>query len=84
VTIWFHQPQDLVRTTGASVTVAKRYARLTGMRFRRLPRPAGSATAWQRQALPATHAFVVELAPGPLGIREAGRYAKAILQLVEE
>jgi penicillin-insensitive murein endopeptidase/zinc carboxypeptidase len=84
VTIWFHQPQDLVRTTGESVAVARRYARLTGMRFRRLPRPPGSATAWQRQALPATHAFVVELPPGPLGIREAGRYAKAILQLVEE
>jgi protein MpaA len=84
VTIWFHQPQDLVRTTGASVAVARRYAGLAGMRFRRLPRPPGSATAWQERSVPGTDAFVVELPPGPLGIREAGRYANAILQLVEE
>jgi protein MpaA len=83
VTIWFHQPQALVRATGASIAVARRYARLAGMRFRRLPRPPGSATEWQHRALPGTHAFVVELPPGELGIREAGRYARAVLQLVE-
>jgi hypothetical protein len=81
VTIWFHQPQRLVRASGPSVTIARRYARLAGMRFARLPWPAGSATAWQHQALPASRAFVVELAPGELGIREAGRYARAVVQL---
>ncbi len=81
VTIWFHQPQGLVRASGPSVPVARRYARLAGMRFRRLPWPPGAATAWQHQTLPASRAFVVELAPGELGIREAGRYAQAVLRL---
>jgi hypothetical protein len=81
VTIWFHQPQGLVRASGRSVPVARRYARLAGMRFRRLPRPPGAATAWQHEALPASRAFVVELAPGELGVREAGRYARAVLGL---
>jgi Penicillin-insensitive murein endopeptidase/Zinc carboxypeptidase len=81
VTIWFHQPQGLVRASGPSVPIARRYARLVGMRFARLPRPPGSATAWQHGALPTSRAFVVELAPGELGIRDAGRYARAVLLL---
>jgi hypothetical protein len=81
VTIWFHQPQTLVRASGTNVPVARRYARLAGMRFRRLPSPPGSAVAWQSAALPGTRAFVVELRPGELGIREAGRYADAVRAL---
>jgi Penicillin-insensitive murein endopeptidase/Zinc carboxypeptidase len=83
VTIWFHQPQALVRASGPSVEIARRYARLARMRFRRLPWPPGSATAWQHAALPRSRAFVVELKRGPLGIREAGRYARAVLRLAE-
>jgi protein MpaA len=83
VTIWFHQPQALVRGSGPSVAIARRYARLARMRFAALPWPPGSATAWQHHALPATRAFVVELAAGPLGIRQAGRYARALLRLAE-
>jgi hypothetical protein len=82
VTIWFHQPQSLVRASGPSVAVARRFAAFAGMRFRLLRRPPGSATAWQEQAFPGSRAFVVELAPGELGIREAGRYAKAVVQLL--
>jgi Penicillin-insensitive murein endopeptidase/Succinylglutamate desuccinylase / Aspartoacylase family len=83
VTIWFHQPQALVRASGPSVTVARRFARLAGMRFRRLPWPPGSATAWQHGELSGTNAFVVELARGELGIREAGRYARAVRGLLD-
>jgi hypothetical protein len=83
VTIWFHQPQALVRASGPSVAIGRRFARLAGMRFRRLPWPPGSATAWQHGALPGTNAFVVELAPGELGIREAGRYALAVRRLLD-
>jgi hypothetical protein len=83
VTIWFHQPQALVRASGPSVVVARRYARLAGMRFARLSRPPGSATAWQHGAFPGTRAFVVELAAGELGIREAGRYARAVRGLLD-
>ena len=83
LTIWFHQPQAVVRAWGPSVTVARRYARLAGMRFARLPWPPGSATAWQHRTLPASRAFVVELPPGELGIRAAGVYARAILRLAQ-
>jgi protein MpaA len=83
VTIWFHQPQALVRASGTNVPIARRYARLAGMRFRRLPSPPGSAIAWQRRALPGSRAFVVELRPGELGIREAGRYARAVRRLLD-
>jgi hypothetical protein len=83
VTIWFHQPQALVRASGPSAGIARRYARLAGMRFRRQPWPPGSATAWQHRALPESRAFVVELAAGELGIREAGRYADAVLRLLD-
>jgi hypothetical protein len=82
VTIWFHQPQGLVRASGPSVGIAGRFARLAGMRFARLPWPPGSATAWQHGALPGSRAFVVELAPGELGLREAAPYVRAILRLV--
>ena len=82
VTIWFHQPQALVRAWGPSVPIARRYARLAGMRFRRLPWPPGSATAWQHEELPGSRAFVVELPRGELGIRAAGRYADAVLRLL--
>jgi protein MpaA len=82
VTIWFHQPQSLVRASGPSAAVARRFAAFAGMRFRRLRRPPGSATAWQEQAFRGSRAFVVELPPGALGIREAGRYANAVAQLL--
>ena len=81
VTIWFHQPQALVRAWGPSVPIARRFARLAGMRFARLRRPPGAATAWQAGAMPASRSFVVELPPGELGIREAGPYVRAILRL---
>ena len=81
LTIWFHQPQGLVRAWGRSVGLARRYARLAGMRFARLRWPPGAATAWQHGALPTSHSFVVELAPGELGLRESGRYAQAVLRL---
>jgi Zinc carboxypeptidase/Penicillin-insensitive murein endopeptidase len=84
VTIWFHQPQDLVRATGPSVAVARRFARLVRMRFRELPRPPGSATDWQQESLPGTRAFVVELPPGQLGILEAGRWTHAVLELAAD
>ena len=82
VTIWFHQPQALVRAWGPSVGIARRYARLAGMRFARLRWPPGSATAWQHGAVPGSRAFVVELPPGELGLRESDRYAEATLRLM--
>ncbi|MCP9484314.1 MAG: DUF2817 domain-containing protein [Gaiellaceae bacterium MAG52_C11] len=77
-TIWFHQPQALVRAWGRSRATARRYARLAGMPYRSLVWPPGAATRWQN-GLGQT-AFVVELPRGALS-STAARHARAILRL---
>jgi murein peptide amidase A len=81
VTIWFHQHADLVRAWGPSIPVARRYARLVGLPFRRLPWLAGTAPNWQNHRFPGTSSFVVELPAGALDNAAARRYARAIVAL---
>jgi protein MpaA len=81
VTIWFHQPQHLVRAGGRrSVGVARRYARLTGARFRDLPSPPGSAPGWQNRRMKA-RSFVVELRPGRIPAQNADLHAGAVVAI---
>jgi murein endopeptidase len=80
-TIWFHQPQGLVRAWGLSVPAARRYARLVGEPFRALRWPHGTAPNWQNHRFPGAAAYVVELPPGPLSNGSAERHAAAILEL---
>ena len=82
VTIWFHQPQALVRAWGQSVPAARSYARLSGMKFRSLRWPRGTAPNWQNHRYPGTSSFVVELPAGPLTGAEANRQARAVLALL--
>jgi protein MpaA len=82
VTIWFHQPQALVRAWGQSIPAARRYARLAGMRFRAIRWPHGSAPNWQNHRFRGAGSFVVELPPGPLTPRAANRQARAVLALL--
>jgi murein endopeptidase len=82
VTIWFHQPQTLVRAWGQSVPAARRYARLAGTRFRAIRWPAGTGPNWQNHRFPGTSSFVVELAPGQLTPAGANRHARAVLELI--
>ena len=82
ITIWFHQPQGVVRAWGPSVPAARRFARLAGAPYRSLPWPAGTAPNWQNHL--GLTSFVVELPPGPLATISADRYARAILSLAEE
>jgi Penicillin-insensitive murein endopeptidase/Zinc carboxypeptidase len=79
VSIWFHQPQAVVRAWGASRATARRYARLADEPYRSLVWPPGSASRWQN-GLGQT-SFVVELAPGPLSTADAARHVRAILKL---
>ena len=65
VTIWFHQPQDLVRAWGPSIPAGRRYARLAGERFRALRWPNGGPN-WQNHRFPGAASFVVELPSGAL------------------
>jgi len=83
VTIWFHQPQALVRAWGQSIPAARRYARLAGMPFRAIRWPAGTAPNWQNHSLRGTSSFVVELPAGELTPEAAARQARAILALAK-
>jgi protein MpaA len=80
-TIWFHQPDGLVRAWGGSIARARGYARRAGMHFRALRWPPGSASHWQNRRLAGTSSFVVELPAGPLPPAAARRHAYAILAL---
>jgi murein peptide amidase A len=80
ITIWFHQPQRVVRAWGRSIPAARRYAHLAGMRFAALEWPPGAATRWQNTALGET-SFVVELPPGRLSAGAIRRHTAAILAL---
>jgi protein MpaA len=84
VTIWFHQhraARPLVRAWGQSVVVARRYAELARLPFRRLPWPAGTAPNWQNHHLPGTASFVVETPPGPLPERLKSQLERSIVLL---
>ena len=83
VTIWFHQPQAIIRAWGPSVPAARRYARLAREPFRRIRWPHGTASNWQNHRFSGTASFVVELAAGSLGARRARRHAAAARALVE-
>jgi protein MpaA len=84
ITIWFHQPLGLVDESGGSPQLERRFARLAGLPFHRLPRYPGSAASWQNHTLAGTSAFVVELPPGRLGESSARRLAEAVLDLTGE
>jgi murein peptide amidase A len=81
LTLWFHQPQALVRAWGPSVPAARRYARLAGVRYRSIRWPAGTAPNWQNHRFPSAASFVVELPAGRLSGAAAWRYAKAVRRL---
>ena len=83
VTLWFHQPQRLVRAWGQSVPTARRYARLAGARYRSIRWPNGTAPNWQNHRFRRTASFVVELAPGRLPAHRAARHARAVRRLAE-
>ncbi len=80
VTVWFHQPQAVVRAFGASVGVARRYARRAGVPFAVIRWPRGTAPNWQNQRL-GMRSFVVELPAGALPAAAAQRHARALLAL---
>jgi len=83
LTIWYHQPLDVVYGSDPHVAVLKRYARLTGLPYRRLVAPRGAATRWQREHFPMAPAFVVEFPAGRISRATARRHAAAVLSLAE-
>jgi protein MpaA len=81
VTVWFHQPVDIVRAYGQSVPAARRFARLVGLPFRLLRWLSGSASNWQNHRFRHAASFVVELPPGNLSGAAVKRYVRAIRTL---
>jgi murein peptide amidase A len=82
VTIWYHQPQNLVRAWGQSRAKARRYASLAGERYGSIRWPRGTAPNWQNHTFPGTASFVVELPPGELADARAARHARAVRRLL--
>ena len=83
ISIWYHQHQDLVRAWGQSIPVARRYGRLSGMRFQAIRWPYGTASNWQNHAFPGTSSFVVELPAGTLAPAALARHVRAVLQIAK-
>jgi protein MpaA len=84
ITIWFHQPQGVVRAWGPSVPTARHFAALAGYPYRSIPWPYGTAANWQNHRFPGTASFVVELPPGPLPASRIGVWVRAVRELAVE
>ena len=81
ITIWFHQPLGLVDVSGGRIAVERRFAQMVGLPLKRLTRYPGSAIGWTNRHVAGGTSFAVELPPGRLGQRAAGRYARSVLRL---
>ena len=83
ITIWYHQPLDVVDLSGGNPGLAYRYGRFSTTQVVRLNRYPGSATGWQNHHLPGTTAFVVELPSGKLSPSAVARHTQAVRRLVD-
>jgi protein MpaA len=77
VSIWFHQPLDVVDEAGGSKVLEHRFASAVGFSLTRLPREPGSAVGWENHILRGSTAFVVELPRRRLSAAAIGRFAWA-------
>jgi hypothetical protein len=83
LTIWYHQPLDVVYGSDPHVAVLKHYARLSGLPYRRLTAPRGAATRWERKRFPHGTHFVVEFPAGRISAATARRNAAAVVALAK-
>jgi protein MpaA len=83
LTIWYHQPLDVVYGSDPHTAVLKRYARLTGLPYHHLRAPPGAATRWERKRFPRGTHFVVEFPAGRISPATARRNAAAVVTLAE-
>jgi murein peptide amidase A len=81
-TVWLHQPYGItVPSAGAHRRLVDRYARVSGLPVRRLPRYRGTAAGWQNKVLPGGGAFVVELYAGTPSSATVRRQVRAVRAL---
>ena len=81
LTVWYHQPLDMVYGSDPHVALLRRYARLSGLPYVRRAAPAGAATRWQHARFPSAPAFVVEFPAGRISAATARRHAAAVVEL---
>ena len=82
IVIWYHQPLARVDVPEAGwAGRARRYAQLTGLPLRPLPRYPGSLSRWTNVRVRPGSSFVVELPGGPLPVAAVRRHAAAVLAL---
>ncbi|MDQ3953639.1 MAG: DUF2817 domain-containing protein [Actinomycetota bacterium] len=79
VTIWYHQAMALVDRSGGRRAIQRRYARMVGLRLRRLDPLPGTATRWQNHRFDNSTSFVVELPGGELAWKSARLHARAVV-----
>ena len=79
VTIWFHQPLNMVWASGGNRRIERVFALASGLPYRRRPQLPGSAITWQNAVLPGTTAFAAELPPGKPTPAAVARYARAVI-----
>jgi hypothetical protein len=84
ITIWFHQPQGIVRAWGQSVATARRFASLAHYPYRSIRWPYGTAANWQNHRFPGTASFVVELPPGPVPAARIRVWVRAVREIAVE
>jgi protein MpaA len=77
LTVWFHQPLAVTDESGGSVALERRFAAISRLTLRRLPRYPGSAPTWQNHQFPGSTAFVVELPGGPPTSGQLASYVRA-------
>ncbi len=65
LTIWYHQPLDIVYGSDPHVALLKRYARLSGLPYKRLTAPPGAAHALGAEALSGRRALRGRVPGGP-------------------
>lgn len=82
VTIWYHQPQAVVRAWGPSRPMARRYARLAHEPYASIRWPHGTAPNWQNHRFRGAASFVVELPSGELSARRAAAHTRAVRRLL--
>jgi murein peptide amidase A len=78
LTVWFHQPLGITDESGGDVPLERRFASLSRLPLRRLPRYRGSAASWENHGFPRSTAFVVELPGGRPSRPELERYVRAM------
>jgi murein peptide amidase A len=77
VSIWFHQPLDVVDEAGGSKALERRFASAVGFSLARLPREPGSVVGWENHILRGSTAFVVELPDRKQSTAATARFAWA-------